>query len=227
MNENTHVDDPLVAAILTAAAAPAEGPVPGEAQALAAFRRAHRRPRRLFMFNPKENLKLFAAALFGGVVMISGAATAATGGLPIVSHHNNTHATSHTPDADDDQGEDVDTDTDADEGTEVETDAVTPDSDSGPNGDHGALVSAAAHADGHTGASVCAVASENKCTEGRAHGQADADTHGQADAEHGNAGTHSQAGTKGAAGKASAELKAAAGKAHSQASTHRHTTPTP
>ena len=30
MNENMHVDDPAVAAVLAAAAAPAEGPVPGE-----------------------------------------------------------------------------------------------------------------------------------------------------------------------------------------------------
>jgi hypothetical protein len=112
MTDHMHVDDPAVAAVLAAAAAPAEGPVPGEAEALVAFRsvyKPHRGPR---MSRFSDKAKLIAAAVFGGVVVISGAATAATGSLPLVSHgHSHPHptpASTHAPDAnDDDQGTDV------------------------------------------------------------------------------------------------------------------------
>ena len=188
MNDHTHVDDPAVAAVLAAAAAPAEGPVPGEAEALTAFRSVHQPHRRIRMPRYSEKAKLIAAAVFGGVVVLSGAATAATGSIPLVHGHSHQPST-HTPDGtDDDQGTDV---TDS-------TDTETPDADTGandPNSDHGTLVSTTAHnaPQGHKGATVCAVASDGKCKAGQDHGQSTADSHGNADANT-NATNHRQNG---------------------------------
>ena len=135
-----------------------------------------------------EKAKLIAAAVFGGVVVLSGAATAATGSLPLVSHGHSHQPSTHTPDGtDDDQGTDV---TDS-------TDTETPDADTGandPNSDHGTLVSTTAHnaPQGHKGATVCVVASgKTNCVDHR--GQNDATTHGKADANT-NAANHRQNG---------------------------------
>ena len=179
MNDHTHIDDPAVAAVLAAAAAPAEGPVPGEAAALAAFRSVYQPHRGARMSRFSEKAKLIAAAVFGGVVVISGAATAATGSLPIVSHGHShpTPASTHSPDAnDDDQG------TDVEDSTDTSTSDSTDANQSDPNNDHGKAVSDAAHnaPKGHKGSVVCKVASDNKCKAGQDHGQNNADTHGQA-----------------------------------------------
>jgi hypothetical protein len=179
MNDHMHTDDPAVAAVLAAAAAPAEGPVPGEAQALAVFRSVYQPQRGARMSRFSEKAKLIAAAVFGGVVVISGAATAATGSLPIVSHgHSHAHPTpaaTHTSDgSDDDQGEDVD------ETTDTSTDVTSP---TGPdeNNGQGSAVSQFVQTlpKGHRGPAVCAMASDGKCKAGE-HGQSTATTHGKA-----------------------------------------------
>ena len=128
-----------------------------------------------------EKAKLIAAAVFGGVVVISGAATAATGSLPLVSHgQQHSHPTPQNPS--DDQGDDTGDDT----GT------TTPDTDTNTNSNekpaHATAVTDAAHApkptDGTThGQAVCTVASDGKCHTG---GQA-GDSHGQSDLPHGKA----------------------------------------
>ena len=162
-----------------------------------------------------EKAKLIAAAVFGGVVVISGAATAATGSLPLVSHGHShpTPASTHSPDATDDDQGDVQDSTD-DTSTSDSTDTNTSDN---ANNDHGSLVSSTAHSapQGHKGPAVCAVASNNKCKAGQSHGQSDAATHGKADANT-NATTHRQntATTHGKAGL------------HTNALTHRQNTAT-
>lgn len=189
MNDHSHVDDPAVAAVLAAAAAPAEGPVPGEAEALVAFRSVYRPQRRLRMSRFSEKAKLIAAAVFGGVVVISGAATAATGSLPIVSHGHSHQPSTQTPGGDDndDQGTDVEDSTEAPDSTDADMGA------NDPNSDHGKLVSDTAHnaPQGHKGPAVCTVASDGKCKAGQDHGQSTADTHGKAH-QNTNATTHRQ-----------------------------------
>lgn len=211
MNDHTHVDDPAVAAVLAAAAAPAEGPVPGEAQALAAFRTVYHPHRRLRMPAFSEKAKLIAAAVFGGVVVISGAAGAATGSLPLVSHghsHPN-HATTHTSDGtDDDQSGDVQDSTD----TETTDSTDTTDVNGPDNLNTKGSASDLAHQTPPTGMTrgemVCTVRSGDKCQAGQhgqntatTHGKAhqntntNATTHGQSTTTHGNAGTNTTAGT--------------------------------
>lgn len=138
------------------------------------------------MSHLSEKAKLIAAAVFGGVVVISGAATAATGSLPLVgSSHAHPHpATSHGPSAtDDDQGEDS---------TQSPTNETTPDTsapDSGANNGKGSAVSQLAHElpKGHKGSAVCTLASDKHCQAGQhgksgeSHGQNDATTHGKTD----------------------------------------------
>ena len=182
MNDHMHVDDPAVAAVLAAAAAPAEGPVPGEAAALAAFRSVHHPHRRFSMARFSDKAKLIAAAVFGGVVVISGAATAATGNMPLVSHgHSHSHSTPQNPS--DNQGDDQGDDT----GTTDTTDTNTTD-----NNTHGTDVSGAAHNKTVTGKNhgqdVCKVASDGKCHTG---GQSNATTHGKAH-QNTNSSTHRQ-----------------------------------
>lgn len=148
-----------------------------------------------------EKAKLIAAAVFGGVVVISGAAGAATGSLPLVSHGHShpAPATSHTPDGTSDDQGDVQDSTD----TSTSSTDTTTNSDNA-NNDHGSLVSSTAHnaPQGHKGPAVCAVASNNKCKAGQQHGQNDATTHGKAGTNtnatthrQNTATTHGQAGT--------------------------------
>ena len=199
MNDQTHMDDPAVAAVLAAAACPAEGPVPGEAAALAAFRTVYHPHRRLRMPAFSEKAKLIAAAVFGGVVVISDAAGAATGSLPLVSHGHShpAPATTHAPDGtDDDQGDvqdSTDTSTSTTDSTDTADTADSTNNSDNANNDHGSLVSSTAHnaPQGHKGPAVCVVASDNKCKAGQQHGQSDATTHGQAGANT-NATTHRQ-----------------------------------
>src|SRR3954451_22250487 len=101
MTDQSPFDDPQVAALLALASASPDAPMPGEDAAVAAFVAAKRPSRRLHVVRPSESGKLFAAAVFGGVVVISGAAAAATGSLPIVQHHSSHAPKAHTPDATD------------------------------------------------------------------------------------------------------------------------------
>lgn len=82
-----HDDHPLderVAALLAAAAAPTEtGPVPGEEEALAAFRASQQTTGRSLLRSPITPAKTaLAAALGAGVLLTGGVAAAATGSLP-------------------------------------------------------------------------------------------------------------------------------------------------
>jgi hypothetical protein len=226
MTDYMHADDPAVAAVLAAAAAPAEGPVPGEAAALAAYRSVHHPHRRLRMSRFSEKAKLIAAAVFGGVVVISGVATAATGSLPLVSHgHSHPHpATSHAPDGtDDDQSGDVGS---TDDTTGTTTDTTGTDQNSGK----GSAVSTLTHSlpQGHKGPAVCTLASNGKCQAGQ-HGQAGSDTHGKSDQSQGknDATTHDKAG--GSHGKsdqsqgkndATSTTHGQSGGSHGQSGTH-------
>ena len=207
MNDHMHVDDPAVAAVLAAAAAPAEGPVPGEAAALAVFRSVHHPHRRFSMARFSDKAKLIAAAVFGGVVVISGAATAATGHVPLVSH-GHSHSTPQTPSDNqgDNQGEDTGTTTDT-------TD--TPDTNTNDNNGQGSTISdlakTTAPGPGH-GRTVCTQASGGKCHTG---GQSNATTHGKAH-QNTNSSTHRQ------------NTATTHGKAHANtnSSTHRQNTAT-
>ena len=142
-----------------------------------------------------EKAKLIAAAVFGGVVVLSGAATAATGSIPLVHGHSHQPST-HTPDGtDDDQGTDV---TDS---TDTETPDADTDTDANTNDNKGSSVSQLAHdtAPGPDhGKTVCNFASGGRCV----HDENNATTHGKAGANT-NATTHRQNGltTHGQAGQ--------------------------
>src|SRR5437899_2772408 len=94
MSTDRRTPDPRIAALLTAAAAPAEAPLPGEAAAFAAFRRVHGT-------GPRRSMRstLVASALFGALVTVGGAAAAATGTLPVLSTHGHGHANGHSTNA--------------------------------------------------------------------------------------------------------------------------------
>jgi hypothetical protein len=154
-----------------------------------------------------EKAKLIAAAVFGGVVVISGAATAATGSLPIVSHGHSHQPASHPPDSDnEDQGTEVND-------TTTDTDTPDADTDTNTNDNKGAAVSQLAkdpEPGPDHGKTVCNFASGGKCahdtttagTHGKAHQdnatnhrQNTADSHGQAgDTTNDNATSHRQNG---------------------------------
>lgn len=196
MNDNMHVDDPAVAAVLAAAAAPAEGPVPGEAAALTAFRSVHHPRRRFGMPRYSEKAKLIAAAVFGGVVVISGAATAATGSLPLVSHgHQHSHPTPQNPS--DNQGDDTGDDTGTTDTTDT-PDTTTNDTNTNDNNGQGSSISdlAKTTAPGPDhGKTVCKMASDSKCvTQGQSagHRQNGSDTHGNATHPNTNSLSHRQ-----------------------------------
>lgn len=131
----------------------------------------------------RENIKLVAAALFGGVVMASGVATAATGGSFLPTHHDHP-ATSHSPAAHQQDGTD-------DDATTPQTDSDQPTQDGSQPDNHGAQVSSTAKTTdpgpGH-GQTVCALASDQKCMNG---GQSDATTHGKPADPNANGVTHS------------------------------------
>lgn len=76
--------DPRVRALLHAAAAPTEpGPLPGEVEAVAAFRATRPRPRRKFMPSSLPSVRAVVAAGLGtGVIVASGVGAAAAGALP-------------------------------------------------------------------------------------------------------------------------------------------------
>jgi hypothetical protein len=83
--------DPRLAAVFAAAHAPAELPLPGEAAALAAYRRADGRSWLSVRLGTRP-AQMIAAALFGGFLVAGGVATAATGSLPLPGLHQH-HST--------------------------------------------------------------------------------------------------------------------------------------
>lgn len=158
--------DPLVAAVLSAAAAPAEVPLPGEPAAVEAFRQFHRPSRRQRVVQSVLRAKVATAAI-AGVVLAGGVATAATGTLPgvasITGHqHSRTHSTGPNSHAGTHPGT---------RGTAPLTGGAASPSP-GPAGrtqgdTHGALVSDTATSPANRGvrkgAAVCDVASDAKC----------------------------------------------------------------
>ncbi|HEU5035257.1 MAG TPA: hypothetical protein VFT62_10955 [Mycobacteriales bacterium] len=220
MNDRMHLDDPMVAAVLAAAKAPAEAPLPGEAAALAAFREVHQPARRKRSMRARENVKLLAAAVFGGVVMVSGVATAAVGHVPLV--HSNSHANSHATTSHQKSTDDGNDTTD-DNTTQPSTTSST-DSNA-----HGVQVSGTAHETSVTGrnrgADVCQVASAGKC-------QPNAGTDTTAHGKSATAGDNSQGATKRSdAGTTNSQhatthgstTKGKSATAHTAGSTHRGT----
>lgn len=156
--------DPLVAALLTAAAAPAEVPLPGEAAALAAFRELHRPSRRRRALQSLLRAKVATAAV-AGVVLAGGVATAATGTLPgVASITGHRHAHSHSTGPNSHAGTHPGT-----RGTDGRTGTISP-SPAGrtqPPDTHGARVSDTAKSPSSRGArkggAVCDVASNARC----------------------------------------------------------------
>jgi hypothetical protein len=123
--------DPRVDAVLAAAVAPAEAPLPGEEAALRAFREAYpvtARPRRV--------AALVSASLLGVAVMAGGVAAAA-GGLPfggsrppvqvpaVPTHGPDRHSPSPLPAANGDAGTQPTADQGGADGDEGRGDAVT------------------------------------------------------------------------------------------------------
>jgi hypothetical protein len=184
--------DPRLAALFAAASAPAEQPVAGEPQALTAYRRSQGRSRFAVVFGARP-VQVVAAAMFGGVLLAGGVATAATGSLPIVGHHRPAPATTAAPTGD---RTDSEIDTMASGGTDT-----TPMSDVGDSGPRSAGHPAAQPIRGGVakGAATCAAASHGTCQAGQ-HGRALA-AHAP---HHGSPATtrahHGQAGGRGRAG---------------------------
>jgi len=165
--------DPRLAAVLSAAKAPAELPLCGEAEALAAYRRPSGKSWFAFRLTARP-AQLVAAALFGGLVVAGGVATAATGTVPIVGLHQPhgtvTLSTGHTAGGQDATSGGDDQTTAADDPTVPETGGP------GSAGHPAALGSVA------KGVATCTKASHGTCQAGR---------HGKALAAHGDHGTSS------------------------------------
>lgn len=211
--------DLRLAAVLAAAAAPAEAPLPGEAAALAAFRAAYppapapraRHARR--SSRARENLRLVAAAVFGGVVMASGVATAATGGGFFGVHQPKP---AHAPAVHDQTGGDTSTDGTAPAGTQPATGTETGTDGTGAGSDTSRLATTTDSTGVDKGAEICTQASANgthpdgACKAGQTHGRADTTT-----------GTHGKPADPGSAG---AERSKAGSHRQNDATTHGDTT---
>ena len=156
--------DPRLAALFAAAAAPAELPLVGEPAALTAYRRAHGRSWFASLLGPRP-AHLAVAALFGGVVLAGGVATAATGSLPIVGHQHTATAPTTTSASDAETaaaGDDEATDDDAGSAVDI--------GDAGP-GTEGHPTAAPAPGSVAKGAATCTAASHGTCQAGQ-HGRA-------------------------------------------------------
>jgi hypothetical protein len=189
--------DPRLAALFAAASAPAEPPFAGEQEALTAYRHWQGGSRFAAFRGPRRSVQIVAAALFGGVLLAGGVATAASGSLPIVGHRQladaTTTAPSHVPAA----GR-PGRPTDASASTE-ETTASNDVSDAGPG--------TAGHPAAHPtlgsvtkGAATCAAASQSRCRAGQ-HGKAldahhHARPHATRAAQHRRPGTHNRAASR-------------------------------
>ena len=152
--------DPRLAALFAAAAAPAELPVPGEPEALAVYRRSPGKSWFAVRLGARP-AQMAAAALFGGVLVAGGVATAATGSLPIVGHH---HAAPASP-SHDGQTDGVDAGTD-----EVTTDTSDVAETGGP-GSAGHREAQPTLGSVAKGAQTCTAASHGTCQAGQ-HGKA-------------------------------------------------------
>jgi hypothetical protein len=156
--------DPRLAALFAAAKAPAELPLPGEEAALTAYRT----PGRSWFARRglSRHAQLVAAAIFGGVVVAGGVATAATGTLPVISHHS--HSTQARPadatDATDATGDDS-------TATDESQDGATGDNEVPDSGGPGSAGHPAALGSVAKGMATCSAASHGKCQAGQ-HGKA-------------------------------------------------------
>lgn len=189
----THDDlDEPVRSLLTAAAAPTElGPMPGEAEALAAFRAAQAAPRRSTLLIHLTSFKTaIAAALGTGVLLTAGVGAAAAGSLPGAAQDTASHLLAKVgvtvPGADDHSAGNAD-------GRGDSGDAKGAD-----NSGHGAAVSNFARTTdlkgAEKGAAISELASDGKSHAGDDHGKA-GDDHGKAGEDHGKAGEdHGKAG---------------------------------
>ena len=153
--------DPRLAAVFSAAKAPAELPVPGEAAALTAYRKLDGRSWFSIRMGARP-AQMIAAALFGGLVVAGGVATAATGSLPLVGGHQ-PHATHVQAPATQDSTDATDA-TAADDGSTSATD-LTDTGGPGTGGHPAALGSV------QKGIDTCTAASKGKCRAGQ-HGKA-------------------------------------------------------
>ena len=164
--------DPRLAALFAAASAPAELPLSGEPAALTAYRRAHRPSRVASLLGPRP-VHMVAAALFSGVLLAGGVATAATGSMPIVGHHHAAPTTAASTDGSQTDGADTAV---TDGAAGAETSGADDIGDSGP-GTAGHPATTPTLGSVAKGAATCTAASHGTCQAGR-HGKAlDAHTH--------------------------------------------------
>jgi hypothetical protein len=165
--------DPRLAALFAAASAPAEPPFAGEQEALTAYRHWQGRSRFAAFRGPRRSVQIVTAALFGGVLLAGGVATAASGSLPIVGHRQLADATtapSHVPAAGRPSSP---TDASTSTSTSTSTEETTASNDLGDAGPGTAGHPAAHPTLGSVtkGAATCAAASEGRCQAGQ-HGKA-------------------------------------------------------
>lgn len=154
--------DPRLAAVFSAAKAPAELPVRGETAALAAYRKLEGKSW-LRMRLGARPAQMVAATLFGGFLVAGGVATAAGGSLPIVGAHHATHAQAPAATAGTDNTDGTDTSSTGD-GTTSPTD-LTDTGGPGTAG-HPAIVGSV-----QKGIDTCTAASKGMCQAGQ-HGKA-------------------------------------------------------
>ena len=202
--------DPRLAAVFAAAHAPAELPLPGEDAALAAYRKAEGRSWFSVRLGARP-AQMIAAALFGGVFVAGGIATAATGSLPFSGGAQHHARTVQAPAA----GDPADG-TDGTQGGvqtgDGESASSTDQTDTGGPGTpgHPAVLGSV-----QKGIDTCTAASQGKCRAGQ---------HGKALAAHSHHGTPSVPGAAGATHRSShAGTPGAAGLA--RAATHRPNLP--
>lgn len=202
--DETIEQDPRVRALLAAAAAPTEpGPVPGEVEALAAFRAA-RSPRRFLMPSSLTPVRAAVAATLGaGVLLTAGVGAAAAGVLPGAAQDTartwldtvgvqvpgaNAHSAGHA----DERGRSAEAGPADDDATTTDPAEATEDTDAADDTDgttepslpeaagHGQAVSEAARtteAEGaDKGAEISGLASEGRSTAGRSHAGDDEET---------------------------------------------------
>lgn len=174
------LDEP-VRSLLSAAAAPTElGPMPGEAEALAAFRAAQAAPRRSTLLLHLASFKTaIAAALGTGVLLTAGVGAAAAGSLPGAAQDTASELLAKVgvtvPGADDHSAGNADERGDSGDAK-------------GSHTGHGSEVSQFATdtplKGADKGAAVSELASNGKSNAGEDHGKA-GDEHGKAGEDHG------------------------------------------
>lgn len=163
--------DPRLAAVFAAAKAPAELPLRGEAEALAAYRKPAGKSWFAFRGTTRP-AQLIAAALFGGFVVAGGVATAATGTLPLVGTHHSHSTPSVSPSTSDASTDGQDATSSADD--EATGDTTVPETGGPGSAGHPVALGSVAK-----GVATCTKASHDTCQAGQ-HGKALAahDSHG-------------------------------------------------